>query len=301
MSASAVPRQSSRLLSEVFRDLEGCGSKHSTTPFPQQQQQQQQLQQQQFLLTPMVSGWLTSPMLSPLMMTPTSIMTTPIGVCSDQASTQNTSPPTSIADPAKSFPPMPSLFGSNSPAFRLTPGVEDYSLKVAPTTTATKPTIPTTSTSSPEMLPGRSCDLQALEEDLRATQTRMSMSPQPCAAPASAGKKTHHRQSAKPNMHFCTWKGCNKSYSKSSHLKAHLRRHTGEKPYACDWPGCKWAFSRSDELGRHQRCHTGLRPFRCKICDKTFARSDHLSKHVKVHDNMLRAQQAKAAHYRLKK
>lgn len=116
----------------------------------------------------------------------------------------------------------------------------------------------------------------------RVRQTRTSKLSAIAGRLSKRNKKTVLASNLPRNFR-CEFPGCDKSYTRSSHLRAHEILHSNSFPYKCPWEDCDRVYARSFELSRHRRKHTGEKKFVCHICQQAFMRSDHLSMHVKRH------------------
>lgn len=75
-----------------------------------------------------------------------------------------------------------------------------------------------------------------------------------------------------------TCEECNRTFSRSTHLRRHMTIHTDERAFDCDI--CEKKFRRLDHLQTHLKQHAQLKPHQCNNCDKSFSRSDHLRNHI---------------------
>ena len=120
---------------------------------------------------------------------------------------------------------------------------------------------------------------------------------------SSRSKDGRFIKTGSQTVHPCPHPDCIKYFSRPSRLQTHLLCHTGDKPYNCTKVGCNKSYSRSAHLKRHMRQNhndgldtSNAMPeentldelWKCNKCPKVFANKYSLHKHSKVHLDPLR-------------
>lgn len=101
--------------------------------------------------------------------------------------------------------------------------------------------------------------------------------------PAPGGNATS--ESKRPRKYPCTYKGCNKRYSRPCLVKQHERAHYDDRSFLCSFPGCGKGFLRNSHLKVHMLTHKAEKPHVCPHCGKGFNTGQQISRHLKAHRN----------------
>ena len=87
---------------------------------------------------------------------------------------------------------------------------------------------------------------------------------------------THMMIHTGEKLHNCVQ--CNKSFTRTGHLRGHMMIHTGEKLHNC--AQCSKSFNQAGHLKQHLLTHSRDKLNNCEQCSKSFGLAGDLKKQV---------------------
>lgn len=81
--------------------------------------------------------------------------------------------------------------------------------------------------------------------------------------------------------YYCTYKGCEKAYTRPCLLEEHKRSHDNTRPFECEI--CGKSFFRETHLKSHKWTHADTKPLGCRECEKRFITNQQLQRHERTH------------------